>query len=129
MARTASEQASKCLSGTFVSYDASLKIHTRSPYGSDIPCGEVQTNPLMTAQDQENLPSPVTHLATFETCSRVAAILCSSSTSMRDFNTYLISHEVTLVVLGDTLFCSFACIEFLSEASRSGQNYAEVEFT
>ena len=57
----------------------------------------------------------MTHLAALEASPRITTVLGRSATSMRDLDTYLVSHEVALVVLGNTLFRSLAVIEFLKE--------------
>lgn len=55
----------------------------------------------------------MTHLAALEARPRVAAVLCGASAAMRDLDTYLVSHEIALVVLRHTLFRGLAVVEFL----------------
>ena len=71
-------------------------------------------------------PSPMTHLAALEARPRIAAILCGPSSAMRYFNTYLVSHEVALVVLGHTLFRSLAVVEFLRRAAFTSRTLPDV---
>ena len=63
----------------------------------------------------------MTHLTTFEAGTRVATVLRGSTATMRYFNADLVSHKVTLVVLGHALFGGFAAIEFLGERAWGGQ--------
>lgn len=62
------------------------------------------------------------HLTAFEAGTRVTAVLRGSAATMRYFNADLVSHKVTLVVLGHALFGGFAAIEFLSEDDCQAEN-------
>jgi hypothetical protein len=56
--------------------------------------------------------SPVTHLATLETCTRISTEFCKTSSATRYFHTDFIAHKITFIVLGNTFLGRFASVEF-----------------
>lgn len=64
-------------------------------------------------------PSPVTHLATLETCTRVSTEFCKSSPTTGDFNTDFVAHKKAFVILCNTFLGRFSTVKFLKENETS----------
>ena len=58
-------------------------------------------------------PSPVTHLATLETCTRISTEFCKTSYAMRYFHADFIAHKEAFIILGNTFLGRFATVKFL----------------
>lgn len=61
-----------------------------------------------------SIPGPMAQLAALEASSRVAAVLGRSTTTMRKFNTNLVTHEIAFVVLRNALLRCLTSLKFLS---------------
>lgn len=59
-----------------------------------------------------NKPRPMTLLPALEAGTRFSIVFGGSSTTMRDFDSNLVSHEEPLVVLGDALLGGLSTFEF-----------------
>lgn len=71
----------------------------------------MNTDPLQSKS--ENKPRPMTGHTTFEASSRITRVLSCSTTAMRQFDSYLVTHEVALMILGNALFSSLPGLKFL----------------
>lgn len=56
-------------------------------------------------------------LPTLETSARVVAVLRGPTTTVREFNTNFVAHEIAFMVLGHTFLSGFAIVEFLQSIS------------
>ena len=56
----------------------------------------------------------MTHLTAPEASTWLSIVRRGPSSTMRDFDAYLIAHKKAFVILGDTLIGCFGAVEFLS---------------
>lgn len=77
---------------------------------------------------------PMAQLAALEASSRVAAVLGRSTTTMRKFNTNLVTHEIAFVVLRNALLRCLTSLKFHKAISdfqfnvHDASNFAEAAF-